>query len=543
MGCASSKVTKTNDEEVKVNQINTPRLESEAKEEHNKVEESIKQPLNTVEDKAVKNPSLTVSKIPESPKKVVNEYQLKLNKATLIKYNSGLISQYYKLLDILGQGSFGTVYKCKYILTGEERALKKINRKTVQKLEDLGDEDLPNELKIHCLIDHPHIIKTYEYFKDEKNYYIVTELVEGGSLIDMLKSQKFIDEQKVAAFIEQLLSCIYYLHSNKIVHRDLKPDNTLLNIRLDNDVNTKLIDFGMATTYDDNKMMDLLCGTAYYIAPEVIQECYTHKCDLWSIGCMMYFLLCGKPPFYGQSPYATFDKILNEQHDFNGKGWALVSESAKDLINKLLEKSVNKRPSAEEALNHPWFKEIKGNPSFGKGKIEILPDYKENLQKFLGKNLLEQACAAYVLHHTSHIENEKELTKLFKLLDKSNDGRLTIHELQHGYKEHLKDPFLDAHADEIFKHMDSDGDNFIEFEEFMRASAKISNNYSKAIWAEAFRHYDVDGSGKISSDELKNILSSDKKDKNQILKDLITKIDINRDGEVSFDEFLAMLNH
>jgi calcium-dependent protein kinase len=481
---------------------------------------------------------LTVPRPTIADGKIGNDYKLYLTKQTLIKFNPGLIQNHYKILNILGQGSFGTVYKCHYKLTGEERAIKLINKKDVQKMEGLQEDDLPNELKIHCLIDHPHIIKTFEYFKDSKNYYIVVEYMEGGSLIQKLKQLKFIDEKTVSKIIEQLLSCVYYLHSNKIAHRDLKPDNTLLNIKDEGEVNIKLIDFGLATIYEDKEVMDMLCGSPYYIAPEVIEERYDCKCDLFSVGCMMYFFLCGRPPFYGPSNHATFDLILHEPHDFEGGCWDQISKNAKDLLNKLLEKNPTKRFSADIALKHPWFIEMKD----GNTKPTILPNYKENLQKFLGKSLLEQACAAYVIHHSSHLENEKELRSLFKSIDKSNDGRLTFQELKQGYKEYLNDPFLDAHIEEIFINMDNDGDNFIEYEEFIRASVNIKNNYSKKLLAEAFAHYDADGSGKISSSELKCMLGGDKKEKSQVAKDLIMKIDENGDGEISFEEFLALLD-
>jgi calcium-dependent protein kinase len=497
------------------------------------------EPTNQKVNTEAGSTTATTQKPQEPHKPIGNDYKLKLSKATLVKFNPGKILNTYKVNEIIGQGSYGTVYRCKHLLTGDLRAIKKINKSTLRKVEVIEEDDMPSELKVHCLIDHPHIIKTYEYFKDDRNYYLVTEFITGGSLINKLKELKYFDEYTVALIMEQLLSCIYYLHSNNIVHRDLKPDNILLDIRNINEVSIKLIDFGLATTFEERQKINLLCGTAYYIAPEVIQESYDNQCDLWSAGCIMYFLLCGNPPFYASSPFGTFNKILNDNHSFEGRCWANISDSAKNLINKLLDKDSSKRISVKDALNHPWLSEIKSEI---KDRPVNVPDYKENLEKFLGKNLLEQACAAYLVHHSSYLENEKELRNLFKKLDKSGDGRLTVQEMKEGFKLYVNDPFLDSHIGTIFSTMDNDGNNYIEYEEFIRASATISNNYSKAVLAEAFKHYDYDGSGRISSEELKLILKSNAKDENEIVQGIIKKIDLNGDGEVSFEEFLIMLN-
>ena len=145
-------------------------------------------------------------------------------------------------------------------------------------------------------LDHPNIIKVYEYFIDNKFYYVVTEIASGGELYDQIAKILYFNELDAAVIMQQLFSAIFYLHSRGIVHRDLKPENMMLETQAKGDLNIKLIDFGTANFYskeEGSNKMTLKVGTPYYIAPEVVKKNYDNKCDLWSCGVIMYILLCG----------------------------------------------------------------------------------------------------------------------------------------------------------------------------------------------------------------------------------------------------------
>lgn len=153
-----------------------------------------------------------------------------------------------------------------------------------------------------CVQDHPNVIKLYEYFEDETNVYLVTELCTGGELFDRIIKEEFFSEQVAAKVFKQILQALNYCHSMNIVHRDLKPENFLF-VSNDPNADLKIIDFGLSKIMEGGKLhrMKTRAGTPYYISPEVLAGNYDVSCDMWSAGCMMYILLCGYPPFYGDN--------------------------------------------------------------------------------------------------------------------------------------------------------------------------------------------------------------------------------------------------
>jgi calcium-dependent protein kinase len=216
-------------------------------------------------------------------------------------------------------------------------------------------EMLKNEIEILQDMDHPNIVKMYEYLEDEKRIYIVTEICKGGELFDEILNRAKFDEHDAAIVMKQLLSAINYCHKKSIVHRDLKPENMLL--EQDRDLEKiKIVDFGTSLVFDQDRQMEEKLGTAYYIAPEVIKKQYNEKCDLWSCGVIMYILLSGEPPF--NDPRADNDAIMKKveigKYDIDHGVWRQISDQAKDLIKKLLTYNSADRISAEDALNHPW---------------------------------------------------------------------------------------------------------------------------------------------------------------------------------------------
>lgn len=148
-----------------------------------------------------------------------------------------------------------------------------------------------------------------------------------------------------------------YCHTENIVHRDLKPENILLEASCDFD-SIKIIDFGTALEYQDGSILRDMMGTAYYMAPEVINERYNEKCDVWSCGIITYILLSGEPPFFGHTDQETFRKIRRGKFSFAKPVWNNVSEKAKDFITQMLTLDFDDRPSAGDCLNHPWLTEL-----------------------------------------------------------------------------------------------------------------------------------------------------------------------------------------
>lgn len=181
-------------------------------------------------------------------------------------------------------------------------------------------EILYNEINVLRNLDHPNIVKIYEYFEDEKRFYIVTELCSGGELFDFILKEGHVPEKEAAIIMKHVLACVNYCHINKIVHRDLKPENILLEANSENFDDLKIIDFGTSQYFNPQTLsesgdecdidgpgshsqhgLSQVIGTPFYIAPEVLKKNYGSKCDIWSCGVIAYMMLSGTPPIGGKN--------------------------------------------------------------------------------------------------------------------------------------------------------------------------------------------------------------------------------------------------
>jgi len=204
-------------------------------------------------------------------------------------------------------------------------------------------------------VDHPNIIKFYESYIDTKYVHIVTELCKGGEFFDYIIEKKRFGEAETCRMMRAMLSAIQHLHSYGIAHRDLKPENFMLKDKA-SDAELKLIDFGLSTRFlKDETHMHSMVGTPYYIPPEVLKGDYTMKCDVWSLGVIMYIMLCGYPPFNGDDNKTIFQGVMNNEPQFTDKIWSRVSTGCKDLLKAMLQKNPDMRPNIEECLNFQWF--------------------------------------------------------------------------------------------------------------------------------------------------------------------------------------------
>lgn len=287
-------------------------------------------------------------------------------------------------------------------------------------------------------LDHPNILKLYEFFQDEKRYFLVTELCSGGELFDKIAEEQYFSEQDAARIIRQILSSVNYCHQRKIVHRDLKPENILMSRDAD-DPKITIIDFGTSGYFEPNKKMNGKFGTPYYIAPEVLSNKYDEKCDLWSIGVILYILLCGYPPFNGQTDEHIIRAVKQGKYRTDESEWEMVSEEAIDLVNRLLTMNPNKRINAKDALQHPWI------VNYSQVDIDEERAYTtlENLKNFSGSSKLKQASLAFIATHLAKDDEKKDLDKIFKAIDADGDGTLTKAEILVGYELHFGIPITE----------------------------------------------------------------------------------------------------
>lgn len=572
-------------------------------------------------------------------KSISSMNDIKMFSSNLLSYNKDTFNKHYKVMYSIGGGAFGKVYKCKHLSTGQERALKVIKLQSAkdETTSSSTESSIVKEIEILAQLDHPNIMKVYEYFVDKYNIYIAMELMEGGDLYDFLHKIKNFSEVEAAVIMKQLLSAVHYVHSKGIVHRDLKPENIVaesdfaksirkkhkptkkmnqpIEIKLENKVRSKsssnqlqdlsapnnqlipkenkdslpynksekltesfkhttdetanlklnnvnigdkqdfsnitvkIIDFGAASYFIKNKNLKVKVGTPYYIAPEVLKKEYNQKCDIWSLGVIMYILLCGKAPFEGRTTDEIFQKILDGKFSFNSKYWVNITQDAKDLIASMLTYDYKDRPSAMDCLKHKWItlnlEEVKQrnsiNYTYDKSKAAL-----DNLRTFSIKHKFQQATIAYLIRHVANKDLFKELKDIFEEFDTNNDGTLSYEEVKAGFEKYYSNQELASkELDEVIKKLDQDQNDCIEYEEFLRNIFDMQILLTKDNLKIAFESFDKDGNGVLTPDEIKEALGvlndDDDGKENIVLRKILETMDSDGNGEISFDEFYDIM--
>ena len=241
----------------------------------------------------------------------------------------------YKKLNFLGEGSFAAVYRVQNRITDSIRAMKIINKSST--CSEADDKEIFNEINILRTLDHPNILKIFEFYSNKESYSIVTELCSEGELFQEIVDKGPFNEAYSAYVMFQILSAINYCHNMKIIHRDLKPENILIVERDKNNYpRIKICDFGTSKMFEKGAVQRKLVGSSYYIAPEVLKKRYDEKCDIWSCGVILYILLSARPPFSGDSDKEIMENVSTGKYDLESSPFNKVSKSCKDLIQKLL---------------------------------------------------------------------------------------------------------------------------------------------------------------------------------------------------------------
>lgn len=320
-----------------------------------------------------------------------------------------------------------------------------------------------------------------------------------------------------------------------VIHRDLKPENFLFSAKGPTGV-LKATDFGLSRFFTEGKSLSEMVGSPYYIAPEVLKNTYGKEADIWSCGVILYILLCGWPPFQGDSTPEIFRSIMARPLDLKTDVWHKISDAAKDCVKRMLCRDVTKRMTAAQILKHPWMK-ANGVASDEAMTPEVLTrlrqygrmnNFKKEALKIVAKALPSQEIIG--------------IREMFKAIDKDGSGCITIDELRQGLK--TKGAELNAvEVERIVDQIDVNGNHLIDYEEFLAATIHLSKLNKEELLMEAFEFFDKDGSGFITLEELNQALKDTGAD-NADAKAVLEAADKNSDGKVDYGEFCDMMrNH
>ncbi|XP_025809940.1 calcium-dependent protein kinase 14 isoform X2 [Panicum hallii] len=432
----------------------------------------------------------------------------------------------------LGRGQFGVTSLCTHKATGEKFACKTISKRKLSTKEDI--EDVRREVQImYHLSGQPGVVELKGAYEDKNSVHLIMELCAGGMLFDRIIAKGHYTERAAASLLRTIVEIIHTCHTMGVIHRDLKPENFLL---LSKDENAPLMatDFGLSVFFKEGEVFRDIVGSAYYIAPEVLKRSYGPEADIWSVGVIVYILLCGVPPFWAESEHGIFNAILRGQVDFTSDPWPRISHGAKDLVRKMLNPDPKQRISAHDVLNHPWIKEDGEAPDTPLDNAVL-----GRLKQFRAMNQFKKAALRVIAGCLSE-EEIRGLKEMFKSMDSDNSGTITVDELRRGLaKKGTK--LSEAEVHQLMDAADADGNGTIDYEEFITATMHMNRMDRDEHLYTAFQYFDKDNSGYITMEELEQALREKGLLDGRDIKEIVAEVDADNDGRINYTEFAAMM--
>jgi len=440
----------------------------------------------------------------------------------------------YELGGLLGKGGFGSAFVATHKASGQERTIKVLKMEADSKSKEIH----MNEFNITKDLDHPQIVKMYELFEDKQNYYYVMDIYHGGELFDEIKEVEYFTEEDTATLLTHILSCVMYCHERNIVHRDLKLENILLeeNMKLDN---IKVIDFGLAANYRGEPLTRAV-GSLHYMSPQIIERSYGPKCDVWSCGVIAFMALSGYAPFDGDSDQETMDAIKDGKFDFDEEEFDDVSDLAKDFIRLLLTYDEDKRPTAEEALQHEWIKTYQSDSVVEDNEIQTALAH---LYTFRAESKLKQTSYAIIASQLLTKKEKDMLASTWRALDVNRDGGLGANEIGSAFRKYFKKVLSPEAARDMIERVDTGKKGIVEYSAFLVAAMEKKDVLTDGRLIAVFNIIDADRDGKIGVDDIIKCLGGiDSKDKETLRDYAINKVlkQVDPSGKtkgVTFSEF------
>ncbi|KAF9595433.1 hypothetical protein IFM89_000351 [Coptis chinensis] len=444
-----------------------------------------------------------------------------LRAESVLQRKTGNLKEVYSLGRKLGQGQFGTTFYCLEKSTGKEFACKSIAKRKLMTEEDV--EDVRREIQImHHLAGHPNVISITGAYEDPVAVHVVMELCAGGELFDRIIQRGHYTEKKAAELARIIVSVVEACHSLGVMHRDLKPENFLF-VSEEEEAALKTIDFGLSVFFKPGETFTDVVGSPYYVAPEVLLKHYGQECDVWSAGVIIYILLSGVPPFWDETEQGIFEQVLKGELDFVSDPWPSISESAKDLVRKMLVRDPQKRLTAHEALSPD--KPLDSAVLSRLKQFSAMNKFKKLAIRVIAESLSEEEIAG--------------LKEMFKMIDTDNSGHISYEELKAGMERvgaNLKESEIDA----LMQAADIDNSGTIDYGEFLAATLNLNKVQREDHLFAAFSYLDKDGSGYITQDELQQACKEFGIDDDR-LEEMIHEVDQDNDGRIDYSEFVTMM--
>ncbi|CAH8313208.1 unnamed protein product [Eruca vesicaria subsp. sativa] len=431
------------------------------------------------------------------------------------------IKKLYSFGKELGKGNLGTTYMCEEISSGRSYACKSIPKSKLRSDDEKEAVKKEIEIMFH-LSGQPNIVNIKRVYEDKECIHIVMELCGGGELSSRIEASSYYSEKDTAGILKSIVNALQIYHLKGVIHRDVKPQNFLFSSE-DEDTVLKAIGFGSSVYI--KQVGTELKGSKYYVAPEVLQgKSYGKEIDIWGAGVILYLLLCGKHPFKTES------EIRKGKLDLESQPWPCVSESAKDLVNKMLTKDPKTRISASNVLEHPWIK--REAPYKPLDNVLVL-----RLKRFGAMNQLKKLAFNVIAEGLAE-ELIKDDKYMFEAMDTDRSGSITYGELRSGLKSPGSHSNLSlTEARKLMEAADVDGNGRMDLYEYISVMKKRHVLVTDENLDKAFQYFDKDGSGYITKYSLMKGVVRDV----AIAKDIISQVDKNKDGRIDFEEFCAMM--
>lgn len=469
----------------------------------------------------------------------------KVAKNHFVTQNPKTLEEEYTIGDACGKGAFGECFWVTHRMskTKDRRVCKKILKEDAS----VPSEEVVSELNTLKLLDHPHIVRVFEWFESETSYFLVLEAAHGGDVKSLLarererEGSKGLEEKLVNLLTSQALRALVYIHNMRIIHRDIKPANMLLAKADMSRPRLLLADFGVAELVEESvRMTSLMRGTVAYMAPEVFANDVSPRSDVWALGIVVYELICGERPFVAENPMAMYMRLKGAPVNFEPLREAEASDLAIAFVDRALSKVQSERPTAMEAFADPWMTSFSSSSSLPAGRHAR--KIRRTLTEFSSFGHFTKAamnCIAAQLD-TGKIEG---LTEIFKAIDTNCDGKLSLSELAVGLRQLGVEDDAITHLVDV---VDMNHDGEIQFSEFVASLLHTQAKLVEDVLYQAFHVIDVNHDGVISLDELRLMLSGEGPltavlPDGKTVEQVLAEVDTSRDGVISFHEFKAYL--